>query len=92
MVGDPRLRERVAQVRDKAKEFRSEFKRHSKEPNWGLVRQLVADPLVELRRSINEELARRQSDDALVPIDRDPVPRKWADLVRRYYEQIGSGD
>jgi hypothetical protein len=25
-----------------------------------------------------------------VPIDRDPVPRKFSELVRRYYEKLGS--
>jgi hypothetical protein len=24
-----------------------------------------------------------------VPIDRDPVPSRYSDLVRRYYEQLG---
>ena len=27
--------------------------------------------------------------DQLVPIDRDPVPGRYSDLVRRYYEQLG---
>jgi hypothetical protein len=25
----------------------------------------------------------------LVPIDRDPVPTRYSDLVRRYYEELG---
>ena len=29
--------------------------------------------------------------DALVPIDRDPVPPQFAEGVRRYYERLGSG-
>jgi hypothetical protein len=36
-------------------------------------------------------MARRQSNDALVPIDRDPVPARYSDLVRRYYEELGKG-
>jgi hypothetical protein len=27
-----------------------------------------------------------------VPIDRDPVPHKFSDLVRRYYERLGSSE
>ena len=38
---------------------------------------------------MREELARRESDDALVPIDRDPVLGRYTDLVRRYYEELG---
>jgi hypothetical protein len=34
---------------------------------------------------------RRESPDALVPIDRDPVPPQFAEGVRRYYERLGSG-
>jgi len=41
---------------------------------------------------LNEELARRESPDSLVPIDRDPVPNKFSDLVRRYYEKLGSSE
>jgi hypothetical protein len=46
-------------------------------------------PLLEVRDRITDELARRQSSDALVPIDRDPVPTRYSDLVRRYYEELG---
>ena len=41
---------------------------------------------------VSEELARRQSQDALVPIDRDPVPTKFTDLVRKYYEKLGGAE
>jgi hypothetical protein len=45
---------------------------------------------VEVRNRVAEELARREKADALVPIDRDPVPNKFSDLVKRYYEKLGS--
>jgi hypothetical protein len=38
---------------------------------------------------IGEELAKRQSREALVPLDRDPVPGRYSELVRRYYEALG---
>jgi hypothetical protein len=38
---------------------------------------------------VREELRRRSSDEQLAPIDRDPVPERFADLVRRYYEELG---
>jgi hypothetical protein len=70
--------------------MRSEFKRHSKLPQWPLVRAEIAGPLNEVRNRVAEELARREKSDSLVPIDRDPVPGKYSDLVRRYYEKLGS--
>jgi hypothetical protein len=69
--------------------LRAEFKRHAKEPQWDLVRNQVYGPLTELRNRVAEELARAQSTESLVPIDRDPVPTKFSDLVRRYYEKLG---
>jgi hypothetical protein len=89
MLGDPALRNEAARVREVARGLRVEFKKHSKEPNWELVHSQVSAPLVELRNRVTEELARRGSKDNLVPIDRDPVPTKFADRVRRYYEDLG---
>jgi hypothetical protein len=47
---------------------------------------------VELRDRISQELQKRESKKALVPIDRDPVPAPYAEQVRRYYERLGSGE
>jgi hypothetical protein len=91
MVGDPRLRAQAAQIRDRARDMRSEFNRHSKEPNWDVVRDFINRPLVELRDAISQELMRRESNEARVPIDREPVPPEYAEQVRKYYERLGSG-
>jgi len=90
MIDVPELRNEVARVRDRARAMRSEFKRHSKNPQWPLVQSQISGPLVEVRNRVAEELARREKSDSLVPIDRDPVPGKYSDLVRRYYEKLGS--
>jgi hypothetical protein len=52
----------------------------------------VSNPLVELSRRIDEEIRKLESPDALVPIDRDPVPPEFAEQIRRYYERLGSGE
>ena len=31
------------------------------------------------------------SNQAAVPLDRDPVPDRFGEAVRRYYERLGSG-
>lgn len=89
MVDDANLRTEVARVREVAKGVRAEFKRHSKTPDWELVQTKISAPLAELRSRLSEELARRDSKENLVPIDRDPVPTKYAERVRRYYEDLG---
>ncbi|TXT35918.1 MAG: hypothetical protein FD138_1176, partial [Planctomycetota bacterium] len=79
MVDDPELRAEAARIRDQARAIRAELKRHSKEPNWGLVRVNVAEPLVELSNRVSDELLRRNSKQAIVPLDRDPVPPKYSE-------------
>jgi len=92
MIDLPDVRNELARVRDRARALRTEFKRHSKEPQWPLVRAQIAAPLAEVRQRLSEELARRDSSDALAPIDRDPVPTKFSELVRRYYEKLGGSE
>lgn len=91
MLDDPDLRAEAARIRDRARGFRIELKRHSKEPSWDLVELQVAKPLAELRDRIEEELLRRTSDEAAIPLDRDPVPSRFTEQVRKYYERLGSG-
>jgi hypothetical protein len=91
MLDDPQLRAEAAKIRDRASAMRAEFKRHSQEPNWDLVRETISKPLAELRARLAEELLKRGSKEALVPLDRDPVPPNFSEQVRRYYERLGSG-
>jgi hypothetical protein len=86
------LRAEVARVRDRARLYRQEFKRAGEKPSWAKVKLEISGPLVEVRSQIAEELARRQSNEAQVPADRDPVPAKFAELVRRYYEKLGKSE
>lgn len=92
MVSDPQLQSEVQKVRDRARSVRAEFKRHSNTPNWDLVRTSVHQPMLELQQRLADEIAKRESPDSLVPVDRDPIPTKYRDLVRNYYEGLGTGD
>jgi hypothetical protein len=91
LLDSPEMRAEAARLRHRVRGEREEFKRHSKEPDWNKLRDLVAEPMNELRNRIAEEVRRRESPDALVPIDRDPVPPQFAEGVRRYYERLGTG-
>ncbi len=91
MIDDPQMRGDVARIRDAARGIRYQMRRDFKGPNWDMVREFVTEPLNELRDRLAEEMLRRQPDETLVPIDRDPVPPEYADQVRRYYEQLGRG-
>jgi hypothetical protein len=89
MLQEPALRDEVSQIRDRAREARIEWKRHSQMPEWDLVRARIYQPLLELRREVAEELRRREGE--LGTVDRDPVPTELEEHVRRYYERLGSG-
>jgi hypothetical protein len=89
VLDQPELRNEIAMARDRAGAMRRDFKRDRKKPDWAVVQLQVMQPLTEVRDRLAEELIRRQSREALVPIDRDPVPNRYSDLVRRYYEQLG---
>jgi hypothetical protein len=92
MLDDAELRNDAARIRDRAEDARQDFRKHAKEPDWTKLQDLVADPLVELSHRIDEAIQRLESPDALVPIDRDPVPPEFVEQVRRYYERLGSGE
>ena len=89
LVEIPEWHRELARVRDRVRVIRGEYTRHGREPQWDLVKTQIGVPLTEVRRSIAQEVARRQSPDSLVPVDRDPVPARYSELVRRYYEQLG---
>ena len=91
LLEDAQLRAEAARIRDRVRGSREDYKRHSKAPDWTKLQDLVANPLIELRKRIADEVRRKESPDSLVPIDRDPVPPQFAEGVRRYYERLGSG-
>ncbi len=92
MLTDATLQSEVAKLREQARSLRAESKRHSVAPEWTLVKTSLYQPMVELQQRLAEEVAKRESKDSLVPIDRDPVPARYRDLVRSYYERLGRGE
>jgi hypothetical protein len=88
LLETPDLRNAVATARERARLLSREL-RDRKKPDWAQVQLQIVQPLVEVRSRVAEELARRDSKDSLAPIDRDPVPNRFAESVRRYYEELG---
>src|SRR5690606_31029258 len=56
MLDNPDLRAEVARIRDRAREMRIDVKRHTKQPNWELVRASIYGPMLELQDRVAEEL------------------------------------
>ena len=91
LLDDPELRAEAARIRDRCAGSARNSSATPRCPTGTSCKDLVAEPINELRNRIAEEVRRRESPDALVPIDRDPVPPQFAEGVRRYYERLGSG-
>jgi hypothetical protein len=91
VLDSPDLRSQLAAVREHVGALRAEFRRTGRKPDGQAVRVQVLDPLTEVRAWLRQELARREDANSLVPLDHDPVPENYSDLVRQYYEKLGGG-
>ena len=92
MIDQPDLQNELSRIRESARLMRLDYKRNLKKPDWAVVKTQIGNPLAEVRNRVNQELAKRESSEALAPIDRDPVPARFSELVRRYYETLGKSD
>lgn len=92
LLDDPEMRAQAAEIREQAKEIRNELKRGSKEPNWEIVQDFIAEPLEKLRAEVARELLLKDNKEALVPIDRDPVPAIFKEQVQEYYKELSDGE
>ncbi len=84
------LRNQLATVRERVSAMRAEFRQTGRKPDVNVVREQIITPLTQVRVWLQDELARRENSDSLAPLDRDPVPDNYAELVRQYYEKLGS--
>jgi hypothetical protein len=89
-VSSPDLRNQLATVRERVAVYRRAYRERSVIPTKEELENQVLEPLTLARNWVDQELARTQNDRSLVPLDRDPVQEKYTDLVRKYYEKLGS--
>jgi hypothetical protein len=89
LVESPELRREVAVARERARLMRRDFTQEARKPDWTVVKLQIVQPLLEVRNRLADELARREPREKLAPVDRDPVPGKFSESVRRYYEELG---
>jgi DNA repair exonuclease SbcCD ATPase subunit len=91
VVDSDLLRNRLAAVRERVAAFRAEYRLHDRLPPAPVVRFQVLEPMAEVRLQLREDLARLENARSLVPLDHDPVPDNYSELVRKYYEKLGGG-
>ena len=90
VLDSPDLRNQLATVRDRVGAFRAEYRNGRRIPSAETVREQLLMPLSQVQVWVREELARQENSASLVPLDRDPVPQNYSELVRKYYEKLGS--
>jgi hypothetical protein len=91
VVDSVELRNRLATVRERVAAFRAEYKSLGRNPSAETVRNQVLQPMTDIGVQLREDLARLENARSLVPLDHDPVPDNYSDLVRKYYERLGGG-
>jgi len=91
MLSTAELRDQAAKVREQARDLRLENKRNNAPPQADTVAIRITKPLIELRDRVTEALSRTESANPLAPLDRDPVPPRYREQVRRYYTELGGG-
>jgi len=84
------LRNQLAVVQDRMGAYRRGYRDFQRIPTGETIRQQLLLPLGQVRVWVQEELAREEKTDSLVPLDRDPVPENYSKLVSQYYEKLGS--
>ncbi len=85
----PDLRDQLAAVRERVAGLRAEYRQSGRLPQPEIMRTEILTPMAQVRVWLQEELARRDNANRLVPLDRDPVPDKYSEQVRHYYEKLG---
>jgi hypothetical protein len=90
-VLDPQdLRNQLATVRERVAVMRADYRERGRLPENDQVKNQILAPMTQVRVWLREELARQENIASLVPLDRDPVPEAYAEVVRKYYEKLGS--
>lgn len=89
VVTDPEAQSAVARARKAGGEMRKEFKRHSKEPDQARIENEILRPLAEAATELDARLRELDREDPLAPVGRDPVPDRYTEIVRRYFEELG---
>lgn len=91
LLNQPELRNEAAKVLDNARSLRIDLKRSNEAPQVANLNTRITQPLMELRDRVVEELSKKDAGKNLAPVDRDPVPAEFRELVKRYYQELGAG-
>lgn len=89
MIEDPEAQAAVSRARQAGREMRRDFSRHSVMPGDDQLANEIVRPLAEAARKIDARLRELDRKNPLAPVGRDPVPERYDEVVRRYFEELG---
>lgn len=87
----PELRNDAARIMDEARNLRIDSRRNDEAPQVDHLQLRIIKPLVQLRDRVAEALAQKDVQRPQLQLDAAPVPERYREQVRRYAEQLGSG-
>lgn len=89
ILEDPEAQSAVARARKASRDLRKEFNRHAKDPDQETLEKEILRPLVEAAAKLDARLHELNRENPLAPVGRDPVPERYSEIVRRYFEELG---
>lgn len=91
LIDDPQQRQQIANALSQAQDLRRNYLRDNTQlPKWDMVMTNVVAPLTQVSTALHQQLQRTEQPDSLQPVDQDPVPEKFANSVKSYYEALGN--
>ncbi len=88
----PQLKNEASRIMDEARNLRIDARRNDEAPQAEHLQMRVVKPLIELRDRVAETLAQQNTNRPQFQLDATAVPERYRDLIRRYSEQLGSGN
>ena len=89
VIQDADAQTAVAKARKASRELRKNYKRHSQAPDQETLENEILRPLLEAADKLDTRLYELNREDELAPVGRDPVPDRYEEIVRRYFEELG---
>lgn len=88
-VDVPEARDALSRARSAARDLRRDVKRNSQLPSQAIVQEKILPSLMEAEKQIDRALSEIDRKNPLAPVEHDPVPDSYSEIVRRYYESLG---
>lgn len=88
VIDDPEALTEITRAYRAAQSMRKDFRQSGNSPSPERINQEIVQPLEEAARAVDARLAALNREDPLAPVNRDPVPERYEELVSNYFEAL----